>query len=114
MHVEPVESQGVSKVISVSRLSLPITPIALAIQSVTIATHPMITEDDNFGSEGVLRSVTMEMFVVEPKLVQTCTATLTLYQPPLSLDTPALSSVLGTVSYLCLTTRLINNRSFSC
>jgi hypothetical protein len=97
MHVEPINSQGISKVISVSRLSLPITPTALAIRSVSPATHP-VTEDDDFGDvKGDLRNVVMEIIVLEPKSVQKCTFTLTLYHPPMSLDTPVLSQVLGTV-----------------
>jgi len=48
MHVEPMQSLGIPKVISVSRLSLPITPIALAIQSVlTPAPHHDIRSNDS-------------------------------------------------------------------
>ncbi len=64
-----IEENGIAKIISFSRLCLPLSPISLAIGQASL---PAL--EDDLGDESDSSQVTIQMLVVQPSSVVECNA----------------------------------------
>jgi hypothetical protein len=74
IHIEPIGNKA--KVVSITRLSLPFSPISLAIlQASPPALHQKVDdnkEDEDIGHDSVSSRFILELLVVQPRMVMKC------------------------------------------